>query len=143
MIPNPFLSQCKVFYFSHHDTYACFLFQSNEYSLYPCIFHRIVCVLSSSYEKSKFIQCWKSCFTISAISDSVHAAHDSCTYIMIYSILSFYDSCYSPTNQSNSDYIMYILSSNLFCKSMLLIFYSSGFSHVLSLLSVHSCFRSS
>ncbi|KAF3669170.1 histone H3.2 [Capsicum annuum] len=46
----------------------------------------MVCVSSSSYEESKFIQCCGSCSMNSEIPNPVRAAHNSCTHVMLYSI---------------------------------------------------------
>ena len=64
--------------------------------------------------------------------NSGHADHDSCTRVMLYSMLSFHDLCYSPNGQLNSDFVMYILSLDLLIKSSMLMFYSLGLSYVSS-----------
>lgn len=145
MIPDPFLSQCKVSYSNQHDAYACFTYQFHEPNLYLYAFHRIMYDSSSQHKEFSSIPLNSTNHVpqIKKTPNSGHATHDSCIYIMLYSILNFYGSYYAPTDQLNSDYVMNILSLDLLVNPWCLYSIPQASVKCQSYFSVYLCFRSS
>lgn len=106
MMPNPSLPQCKVLYFSLTR-------QPHDHSLCLCILMKIMYDSSFQYKEFQFTQCYESCPMNAETPNSGHAAYDSYTHVMMYSMLSSHNSSYAPKYQLNSDCSIYNLILDL------------------------------